>query len=157
MIQRKISWNAVGKLIDNLEHQILQSKKKYDFIIGINRGGLIPSVMLSHKLGSIHGVHTVQSYSGKEKRDVQADLYISMIGFIKSHHNVLLVDDIADSGESLQVSLKTIKKKDSDVRNIDIATLYYKPKSVITPTYYSKKISNNMWIYFPWECKENYN
>lgn len=154
MIHKRISWNIVGKLVANLEKQIKESKKKYDFIIGLNRGGLIPSVMLSHKLGIIHGVHTVQSYNGTEKREIKSDLYISMIGFIKPHHNVLLVDDIAESGESLKVSMEKIRKKDSDIKNIDIATLYYKPKSIIVPTYYAKKISNEIWIDFAWECEE---
>jgi len=151
MKHEKLTWKDVEKLVDILEQKFMKEKKKYDFIIGINRGGLIPSVMLSHRLGSTHGVHTVHSYNGTEKRQLKADLYLSMVGFIHSHNTVLLVDDIADSGESIQASLTRIKKLDSDIKNIDVATLHYKPKSIYIPQYYAKKIDNDIWIDYPWE------
>ncbi len=152
-----LAWEDFGVLINELVKQIVDKGKKYEFVIGINRGGLIPSVAVSHKLEKIHnmkvthGACTVQSYQGTEKREIKKDLYISMIGFIKSHHNILLVDDIADSGESLKVALETVKKIDSDAKNIDIATLHYKPKSIIKPNFFAKQIEDDIWIKYPWE------
>ncbi len=151
MKHENLTWDQVEELIAEIEKQIKNKKKKYDWIIGINRGGLIPSVLLSHRLDVPHGVNTVQSYKGKEKKELKADLYISMVGFIKPHHNVLLVDDIADSGESLETAVKSIRKIDSDARNIDVATLHYKPKSIFKPTYFSKEIDNDLWVVYPWE------
>lgn len=151
MNHEKITWSQVEDLIVELEIQIKQNRKKYDWIIGINRGGLIPSVLMSHRLGANHAVYTVQSYTGTEKRELKADLYLSMIGFIHSHHNILVVDDIADSGESLNVGVKKIRQKDSDAKNIDTATLHYKPKSIFKPTFYGKQVENDTWIQYPWE------
>jgi len=151
MQHQNLSWQNIEELIVELEIQIKHGKKKYDWIIGVNRGGLIPSVLLSHRLGIPHGVHTVQSYNGKEKRELKTDLYISMIGFIKPHHNILLVDDISDSGDSLSAALKTIRKKDSDALNIDIATLHYKPKSSVKPMYFAQQIEDEVWVCYPWE------
>ena len=154
MLHDKISWNDVEDLVDDLEEQINKANKKYDFIIGINHGGLVPSVMLSHRLGATHGVHTVHSYEGTDKRDVKADLYISMIGHIKSHSKILLVDDIADSGDSLAASLSGIKKVDPDIKDVDTLTLHYKTKSVLKPSYFAKKIDDDLWIEYPWEQYE---
>ena len=152
MIQKeKTSWEQIEQLVIDLEIQIKKSKKKYDYIIGINRGGLVPSVLLSHKLNVPHGVYTVQSYVGTKKREVKTDLYISMIGFINPNHEILIVDDIADSGESLEVAVRKIKKQESDAKNIDTATIYYKPKSIVKPTFFAKEIPDETWVIFPWE------
>ena len=151
MQHQNLNWQQIEDLIVDLEIQIKHSRKKYDWIIGINRGGLIPSVLLSHRLGVAHGVHTVQSYTGTEKRELKSDLYISMIGLIKPNHNILVVDDISDSGDSLTAALKSIRRKDSDAINIDVATLHYKPKSNFKPNYFAKQIDDDLWIMYPWE------
>jgi hypothetical protein len=154
MEHENLTWDQLDALIVELEVQIKHSKKKYDWIIGINRGGLVPSVLLSHRLGVPHAVHTVQSYGGvggKEKREIKSDLYISMVGQIKLHHNILVVDDISDSGDSLVQALKAIRKKDSDAQNIDVATLHYKKKSIFKPQYFAKEISDDIWVMYPWE------
>jgi hypothetical protein len=63
---------------------------------------------------------------------------------------VLLMDDVADTGKSLRLVKSHLKERGAtDVR---IATIYYKPWSVVIPDYYEKKTS--LWIIFPWERKE---
>jgi hypoxanthine phosphoribosyltransferase len=63
---------------------------------------------------------------------------------------VLVVDEIADTGESLRlVKVHLIERGATEVK---IATIYYKPWSIVTPDYYEKKTSN--WVVFPWEIKE---
>jgi hypoxanthine phosphoribosyltransferase len=152
MAQSYTSWSDIETSVRNLKEKIQQSNKRYDWIISINRGGVIPGVMLSHALGIPHGVLTVTHYDGdKMLEEVKKDLYISGIKNIKQHHNILLVDDIADSGICLKESISTIRKLDSDAKNIDTATIYYKPKSVIVPTFYDKEVSNESWVWFPWE------
>ncbi len=151
MRYKELSWKKFSVLADTLAENIIDSGKKYDLIISINRGGLIGGVVLSHKLKLNHGVFTAKSYDGIEKKQLKKDMYVSMLGNIKSHSNILIFDDIADCGETLQESVKQIKKIDSDAKNVDTATIFYKQKSVITPTYYSKKITNDVWINFPWE------
>ena len=152
MDQIIINWQDIELSVKNLKEKILGSNKKYDWIVSINRGGVIPGVMLSHSLGIPHGVLTVTHYENQKMlKEVKKDLYISGIRQIYQHHNILLVDDIADSGICLSESVKTIKKLDSDAKNIDTATIYYKPKSIMEPTFYDKEISDDTWIWFPWE------
>ena len=74
---RRISWDEFEELINNLAEQIKASGIKPRFIYGIHRGGVIPSVMLSHRL---NGVPLI------DKPDTSF---------------VLFVDDIADEGKSL--------------------------------------------------------
>jgi hypoxanthine phosphoribosyltransferase len=153
MQQTYLSWGNIEELVSKVVKDIAANGKKYDWIIGINRGGLVPSVLMSHRLGVPHGVLTVTHYEGKKMlAEVKRDLYLSGIKFIKPHHNILLVDDIADSGICLKEAQQTLKRLDSDAKNIDTVTLHYKEKSEIVPTYYGIIAKENEWINYPWEA-----
>jgi uncharacterized protein len=64
--------------------------------------------------------------------------------------SVLLLDDVADSGESLLVLRRYLLSKRP--RKVTIATLYIKPWTRITPDYYVAR--TKAWIIFPWELVE---
>ena len=74
--KRYLTWDQVDGLVDELATQVKSEFTNIDSIYGIPRGGLIPAVMLSHKLGI--------PYSDKIT--------------LKS----LIVDDICDSGVTLK-------------------------------------------------------
>jgi hypoxanthine phosphoribosyltransferase len=63
---------------------------------------------------------------------------------------VLIVDDVADTGKSLALVNAHLKKKGAS--DVKIATIYYKPWSIVIPDYFGRKTSH--WIIFPWERKE---
>ncbi len=158
MNEKNLEWVDVENLVSLVNSKIKFSSrvKQYDWVISINRGGLIPGVLLSHKLGVRHGVMSVSHHDGYELLDkIKKDLYISMIGMFRHADKVLIVDDIADSGECLQATIKTIRRIDPDIQteNIDTATLHYKPQSIIVPTYYGDKIDNDVYVNYPWETQ----
>ena len=51
---RKVSWDEFKDLCHELLAQIIKSNKEYAWVVGVNRGGLVPSVMVSHGLGIPH-------------------------------------------------------------------------------------------------------
>jgi hypothetical protein len=63
---------------------------------------------------------------------------------------VLVVDEVADTGKSLKLVKEHIIEKGAT--EVKIATVYYKPWSIVKPDYYEKETSK--WIVFPWEMKE---
>jgi hypothetical protein len=65
-------------------------------------------------------------------------------------NKVLVVDDVADTGESL--CLVRAHLSEQGAGEVKIATIYYKPWSVLIPDYYEKETKS--WIIFPWERKE---
>jgi hypoxanthine phosphoribosyltransferase len=67
---------SVNSLIKTILTQIQETESKYDCIVGIGRGGLIPAVMISHKL------------------------HIPFVSRINK--DTLVVDDICDTGETLK-------------------------------------------------------
>ena len=75
-----MDWNDVGISIHSIANQIKANNKGYDSIYGVPRGGLIPAVMLSHRLGLPLATRS-RAKSGEG--------------------NVLVVDDIADTGRTV--------------------------------------------------------
>jgi hypoxanthine phosphoribosyltransferase len=63
---------------------------------------------------------------------------------------VLVVDDVADTGESLRLVRSYLEEQGAT--EVKTATIYYKPWSVMIPDYYEKETRS--WIIFPWERKE---
>jgi hypoxanthine phosphoribosyltransferase len=109
--------------MDKLVEMIKNSERfpNLKCIYGIPRGGWPIAVHLAHHL---------------ELELIESCSLDSL--FRKIPSELLIVDDIADTG-------KTLKKYDWFAS----ATLYYKRRSVIKPTFYVKETEN--WIVFPWE------
>jgi hypoxanthine phosphoribosyltransferase len=74
-----LSWDEIETAVENLAYQIKNSGKKIGSINGLARGGLIPAVILSHKLGIPF-----------MNEDNDSEGYI------------LIIDDICDTGETLK-------------------------------------------------------
>lgn len=79
MIKRFLTWQDIDFAIERLATNIENSDKKISAITGLPRGGLIPAVMLSHRLGIPYL---------KEDEDTQ--------------DCILVVDDICDTGNTLE-------------------------------------------------------
>jgi hypoxanthine phosphoribosyltransferase len=60
---------------------------------------------------------------------------------------VLVVDDVADTGESMFVALDHVHERHAgDTRTV---TIYHKPHSKFKPDFFAETTSH--WIIFPWE------
>ena len=123
---------------------------KPDIIIGIARGGIVPSRILSDLL-EIRELATIQIeyYNGinqtKENPILKQCLNTQLID-----KKTLLVDDISDSGSSLKLAKKHLQGQEA--KETRIATLYTKPGTTTKPDYY--EILTSKWVVFPWDAKE---
>lgn len=128
--------------IDRLVHQIKQSGVDYTYIVGLTRGGLIPAVVLSHKLG----VPMLASNWATDRKKPS----ITLMDILDNPRNkVLLVDEILDSGN-------TIKSFMEMHGNTDVAVLVWNREQPVVPNYYVKSIQRSIfpdWIEFWWEVK----
>ena len=98
----------------------------YEGVYAVPRGGLITGVMLSHKL-NLPFIDRLQSYYGKK---------------------FLIVDDIADTGETLN------RFKAEIYDYADIATIHYHKQSIVEPAYWVQE-KGDKWIVYPWEKKNS--
>lgn len=127
MIKRYLSWQDIEDAVERLAINITNSEKKIVDIIGLPRGGLIPAVMLSHKLG-------IPLLSEEEEIETEE-------GY------TLLVDDICDSGNTLQ--------EYEEYEHILTVTLHYKSSASVEPNFWWRLAPENEWIVYPWENKDS--
>ncbi|EJF06456.1 putative phosphoribosyltransferase [Thiovulum sp. ES] len=119
-------------------------KENFDAIIGISRGGLTFSHFLAENLDirRVYSVGTI-SYNETEKLD---DLQLYGIPNFQNEKKILVADDIADSGRTLQKISQHLSKF-SEI-NFQTATIFYKESSVFQPNFFFHKTEN--WIEFFW-------
>lgn len=153
-----INQNDFNEAIDNLCKQIRQSQIKFDFIVGISRGGLIPSVLLSHRLQI--PLRTVEwSTRDSGLRNCSPDIAYQARYCSPSYDrkNILVVDDIVDSGITIKELLGSWQMKDSS--NVKVACIVFnKEQRLITPDFYYEVIDRSedkQWVNFWWEQNES--
>jgi len=144
------SWNQIYWFLLNLAKTIQNDGFKADIIVGVSRGGWLPARILSDllenpKLANI----TAEFYMGTTKIR-RKPIITQPVSVSVKDKKILLVDDVADTGESLK--LVNSHLKEDGASEIKIVTLYRKPWSLIVPDYYAKETC--LWIVFPWEIKE---
>ena len=144
------SWNQIYGLILKLAETTQKSGFKPDIIVGVSRGGWVPARIMSDLLENPKLANVATEYYvgvAETKQEVSLTQQVSLPVRGKK---VLVVDDVADTGESLKLVNLHLKKQGA--QEIRIATIYYKPWSVTVPHYYEQETSG--WIIFPWERKE---
>lgn len=117
-----ISWQDVEDAVTVIAHQIKTKGIKIEYIKGIQRGGLIPAVLLSHKLN------------------------IPMVSNGILDSNMLIVDDICDSGQTL-FDIKKYK--------CYTATIHHKQSAITEPDFYYSLAPQDRWIVYPWEQRDS--
>lgn len=145
-----------------LGKHIKSTNIKYDLIIGISRGGLIPAVMLSHYLGVslLPIAYSASDGAGDNKEQTNIEILPSFDEGTK----ILIIDDICDTGNTLKRLHQCYKKQKCVVHT---CALYYKdryenvnpknPKHGFIPTYFAHRMSMHQqeWLVFPWEDLNN--
>lgn len=119
-LTRHISWSDIVISVNNIVAQ-LQSTDAKD-VYGIPRGGLVPAVMISHKL------------------NIPLLVDKSLIS-----RRTIVVDDILDSGITMKEFLASINEDPI------VCALFYKPQSIVTPHCKGINEDNKSWVEFPWE------
>ena len=121
-------------------------------IVAITRGGLVPAAIIARELG-IRNIETVCIASYHEYKD-QGELdVIKPISdsLLKSDggKGILVIDDLVDTG-------KTAQKVRDMLPEAHIATVYAKPAGKPLANTYVTEVSQDTWIYFPWDMEMAY-
>jgi len=129
----------------DLKTLISRIDKPFDAILGIARGGLSMAQMLGeyYDLREVYAINTI-GYDDTEKKDM---VEVFNIPDLKSAKQVLIVDDIVDSGDTLVEVLKVLKVTYPKVTFLT-ASIFYKPTACIKPTWYVKEPKG--WMEFFW-------
>ena len=148
------TWDYIESLTVKLYRLVRNDGYSPDIIAGISRGGLVPARIVSDLFlcefeKPTLAIMQIGFYSGVGKTDKEPIIYQDLPGHIHGK-KILLIDDVADSGVSLDFAMKYLNmKKPLEVR---IGTLYYKPWSTVKPHYCVEDTES--WIIFPHERYE---
>lgn len=143
-----VTWNEFHSLSLLLAQQILESNKPIDEIVAIARGGLSLGLILTDFLQKPISTITIQSYTDIKKQGLVQ--ITSKLGKPIRDKNILLVDDIADSGKTFARAISYLEE--FRPKSITTAALFYKPHSTFKPDFFAKE--TDLWILLPHEVTE---
>lgn len=131
-----LSWRDIEDLVDNIYKQI--KDKGYTKVIGLARGGLVPAVMLSHRMNIGFESVTWQTRDGGLQEIGRLNNAIS------STKKAIIIDDICDSG----LTLTQVKANHPDA---DVAVLTTKLDTKLVDFVAKQYYNDPRWVVFPWE------
>ena len=137
---RALAWRLDGKGPDN---------GAWKAVVGITRGGLVPAMIVSREL-DIRVVDTISvtSYAHQDQ-SVARVIKAPQSDLMGDGTGVLIVDDLVDSG-------KTLELVRSLYPNAHYATVYAKPSGNPMVDTYITEVSQDTWIFFPWDMALQY-
>ena len=151
------SWQEVDANCMQLAINILKTGWRPDYIVGLTRGGLVPGVMLSHILDIPMHTLKVALRDGHEDCEINA----WMPEDVTEGKNILIVDDINDTGETLAWIRgdweKSVFKGDIEFhwhKRIKIAVLVNNLASKESVDFHIDEVNkseDDCWVVFPWE------
>lgn len=145
-----LDWETFGQAGKDLANQVTESGYKPEIILGIARGGLFLAGSLGYALEIKNlFIMNVEYYTGENKRlevPIVLPPYLELSDI--EEFKVLIADDVADTGHTLELVKEHCEGKVADVKT---AVLYRKPGSVSNPDFVWQNVDG--WIHFPWSSE----
>jgi len=145
------SWDQVYDMLMELAKRVKDSGFRPDLIVGVCRGGWAPARVMSDLLENANTASIRIEFYLAPGVTARKPVISQAIMVPVKGANVLVVDDVSDTGESLKVAVEHLDV--CGARAIKTATLYYKPQSIFKPDFFM--VQTEQWIIFPWERLEN--
>jgi len=148
-----ITWEDIYGLCHQLVRQLHKENFRIDIIVAIARGGYIPGRILSDMLG-IQDLtcFKIEHYQGAYRQHeafVKYPLNADING-----RNVLLLDDVCDSGDTFAVGIEHIRQCGT-VNEMRTAALHLKTVSKFIPDFYVEEVREWRWLIYPWAVNED--
>ena len=146
-----LTWDRFGDATRQLAQTIADSGFEPDILLAIARGGLAVAGALAYALAVKNCfAMNVEFYTSVDERlDVPVVLPPTLDVVDIRGMRVLIADDVADTGKTLELVQREISEHVAETRT---AVLYCKPRSIIAPEYVWATTS--LWINFPWSSSD---
>ena len=152
-----VSWEQYNDLVERLAMKVHGSGFAFNQIICIARGGLRVGDVLSRIYEIPLAILSTHSYAA-EGGTVRGDLVIAEHMTMTSPRlgdRVLLVDDMVDSGHTLEKVVKTLPQRFPHITAMKTAVLWWKACSVYAPDFHVEYLPDNPWIHQPFEVYDH--
>lgn len=144
-----VDWDQVYGLLLELAEGVKGWEFKPDIIVGISRGGWLPARVLSDLLDNPNLANIKVGFYVDVYKTSREPVITQQVSVSVKDKQVLVVDDITDTGKSLKLVWEKLMTEAKEVKSV---TLYHKPWSCFKPDLYSRE--TDAWIIFPWEYHE---
>ena len=145
------NWDYMDNLCRRVAKQIMDDKFEPDLIIALAKGGWFAGKVLCDILGLEDLISLrIEHYKGIQEKDVIIKQTIPKESV--NGKNVLIVDDIANTGMSIRKAKEYIESL--NVSEARTATLLLLGSSKFIPDYFGEYIEEQVWIIFPWNFVE---
>ncbi|HHI70260.1 MAG TPA: xanthine phosphoribosyltransferase [Rhodobacteraceae bacterium] len=137
---RALAWRLDGKGPDD---------GAWKAIVAITRGGMAPAMIIAREL-DVRTVDTISIKSYDHQKQSEAKVLKKPdSGIMGDGEGILIIDDLVDTGKTLEV-VKSLYP------NAHIATVYAKPKGRPMVDTFITEVSQDTWIFFPWDMALQY-
>ncbi|SLN37629.1 Xanthine phosphoribosyltransferase [Roseovarius albus] len=118
-------------------------------IVAITRGGMAPAMIIAREL-DIRTVDTISVKSYDHQNQSEAVVIKAPdMNLIGDGDGVLIIDDLVDTGKTLEIVRKQMPKA-------HVATVYAKPMGREMVDSFITEVSQDTWIFFPWDLALQY-
>ncbi|MGI9024696.1 MAG: phosphoribosyltransferase [Burkholderiaceae bacterium] len=148
-----LGYDDYYRLVERLCLAIHESGWKFDQILCLARGGLRVGDVVSRIFDLPLAILSTSSYredAGTKQGELDIAQYITMSRGIFGGR-VLLVDDLVDSGMTLEKVGQHLRRRFPEVTEVRSAVIWWKGSSKVEPDYYVEHLPTNPWIHQPFE------
>jgi uncharacterized protein len=148
-----VSWDEYNALVERLALTVYQSNFRFNQVICIARGGLRVGDVLSRIFDQPLAILSTHSYAA-DSGTIRGELVIAEhMTMTKPRLGdcVLLVDDMVDSGHTLDAVFRELPNRFPHIAQIKTAVLWWKACSMFRPDYAVEYLPDNPWIHQPFE------
>ena len=154
---RWISWDDYHRATESLVKIVHQSGWQFDQALCLARGGLRVGDVFSRLFKVPLAILSTSSYreaAGSQRGELSISNSItSTAGPLAGR--ILLIDDLVDSGVTLQRVQEHLRTRFSAVTEVRSAVIWYKACSVMRPDYFVEYLPDNPWIHQPFEIYDD--
>jgi xanthine phosphoribosyltransferase len=146
-----VTWDQFHRDARALAWRLAGLEKKFESMVVITRGGLVPAAIICRELG-IRMIETVciasyHEYSEQGELHVLKEITPALLE--NDGEGVLIIDDLTDTGKTAAIVRAMMPKA-------HFATVYAKPKGRPLVDTFVTEVSQDTWIYFPWDLGFTY-
>ena len=152
-----VSWSEYHRTIEQLALMVHRSDWQFNQIVCLAKGGLRVGDIICRVSEQPLAILSTASYGGEGNRTRGTITFSKDLSMTTANlgSRILLVDDLVDSGQSLERSISWLRHKYGFyIDEIRTAVLWHKDCSLITPDYAVHHLTDNPWIHQPFEKYE---
>jgi xanthine phosphoribosyltransferase len=141
-----VSWEQFHRDAKALAWRLNDQGREWKAIVCITRGGLVPAAIIAREIG-IRQIETVCIASYHEyDRQGELEVLKEITPALREEdgEGILIVDDLTDTGKTAALVRAMLPKA-------HFATVYAKPKGRPLVDTFITEVSQDTWIYFPWD------